>query len=239
VLYGLIAATFFYSFIGLSLAELASAIPSSGNVYTWASVTAGPKYGRVCSWFGGWWNSLAWIFGTSSVCLSGANAAVAMYSVYHPDYSPERWHIFFAFLGIAWIDNFLVMFGQRFLARVANASGLLCIAFLVITVLVCAIMPSQTGAGYASSSFVWTEFTNLTGYGSAGFVFLAGMLNGAYAIGTVDGVCHLCEEIPNPRVNVPKGMAAQLGAGFLTTFFFYIAIVSQSVQSATATLHKD
>jgi amino acid transporter len=53
------------------------------------------------------------------------------------------------------------------------------------------------------------------------------MLNGAYAIGTVDGVCHLCEEIPNPRVNIPKGMAAQLGAGFLTTFFFYIAIVSQ------------
>jgi amino acid transporter len=150
-----------------------------------------------------------------------------MYSVYHPDYTPERWHIFFAFLGIAWIDNFLVMFGQRFLARVANASGLLCIAFLVITVLVCAIMPSQTGAGYASSSFVWTEFTNLTGYSSLGFVFLAGMLNGAYAIGTVDGVCHLCEEIPNPRVNIPKGMAAQLGAGFLTTFFFYIAIVSQ------------
>jgi choline transport protein len=238
VLYGLIAATFFYSFIGLSLAELASAIPSSGNVYTWASVTAGPKYGRICSWFGGWWNSLAWIFGTSSVCLSGANAAVAMYSVYRPDYSPERWHIFFAFLGIAWIDNFLVMFGQRFLARVANASGLLCIAFLVITVLVCAIMPSQTGAGYASDPFVWTEFTNLTGYSSLGFVFLAGMLNGAYAIGTVDGVCHLCEEIPNPRVNVPKGMAAQLGAGFLTTFLFYIAIVSQILQSATTALHE-
>lgn len=219
------AATFFYTFIGLSLAELASAIPSSANVYHWASVTAGLKYGRVCSWFGGWWNSLAWIFGTSSVCLFGANAAVAMYSLYHPDYVPERWHIFFAFLGIAWFDNLLVMFGQRFLARVANASGMLCIALLVITVLVCAIMPSQTGAGYASSSFVWTEFTNLTGYASSGFVFLAGMLNGAYAIGTVDGVCHLCEEIPNPRVNVPKGMAAQLGAGFLTTFLFFIAIV--------------
>lgn len=45
VLYGLIAATFFYVFIGASLAELASAIPSSANVYHWASVTAGPKYG--------------------------------------------------------------------------------------------------------------------------------------------------------------------------------------------------
>ncbi|MGI4796920.1 MAG: hypothetical protein ACRYG8_23290 [Janthinobacterium lividum] len=46
VLYGLIAATFFYVFIGASLAELASAIPSSANVYHWASVTAGPKYGK-------------------------------------------------------------------------------------------------------------------------------------------------------------------------------------------------
>ncbi|KAM0699216.1 hypothetical protein Q7P36_001263 [Cladosporium allicinum] len=225
VLYGLMAATFFYAFIGLSLAELASAIPSSANVYHWASVTAGPKWGRLCSWFGGWWNSLAWIFGTSSVCLFGANSAVAMYSLYHPDYVPERWHIFFAFLGIAWFDNLLVMFGQRFLARVANASGVLCIAFLLITVMVCAIMPSQTGAGYASNSFVWADFSNLTGYSSSGFVFLAGMLNGAYAIGTTDGVCHLCEEIPNPRVNVPKGIAAQLGAGFLTTFLFFVAIL--------------
>jgi choline transport protein len=149
-----------------------------------------------------------------------------MYSLYHPDYVPERWHIFLAFLGITWFDNLLVIFGQRFLARVANASGMLCIAFLLITVMVCAIMPSQTGAGYASNSFVWADFSNLTGYSSSGFVFLAGMLNGAYAIGTTDGVCHLCEEIPNPRVNVPKGIAAQLGAGFLTTFLFFVAIVS-------------
>jgi choline transport protein len=225
VLYGLMAATFFYCFIGLSLAELVSSIPSSANVYHWASVTAGPKYGRICSWYGGWWNSLAWIFGTSSVCLFGANTAVAMYSLYHPDYVPERWHIFLAFLGICWFDNLLVMFGQRFLARVANASGTLTIAFGFITIMVCAIMPSQTGAGYATSSSVWAEFTNLTGYSSSGFVFLAGMLNGAYSIGTVDGVCHLCEEIPNPRINVPIGIAAQLGGGFLTTFFFFIAIV--------------
>jgi len=225
VLYGLTAATFFYAFIGLSLAELASAIPSSANVYHWASVTAGPKWGRLCSWFGGWWNSLAWIFGTSSVCLFGANSAVAMYSLYHPEYVPERWHIFLAFLGITWFDNLLVMVGQRFLGRVAHASGVLCIAFLFVTVMVCAIMPSQTGAGYASNSFVWADFSNLTGYSSSGFVFLAGMLNGAYAIGTTDGVCHLCEEIPNPRVNVPKGIAAQLGAGFLTTFVFFVAIL--------------
>lgn len=41
-----------------------------------------------------------------------------------------------------------------------------------------------------------------------------------------DGVCHLCEEIPKPRVNVPKGIAAQLTTGFISTFVFYVALVS-------------
>ena len=226
VLFGLIVATFFYAFIGASLAELSSAIPSSANVYHWASVTPGPKHGRVCSWFAGWWNCLAWTFGAASSSLFGANAIMAMYTLYHPDFTPQNWQIFIAFLGITWIDCLLVLFGQRILARVATSFGVLCILLVVITTLICAIMPSQTGAGYGSNSFVWTDWENLTGWSSDGFVFLAGMLNGAYAIGTPDGVCHLCEEIPNPRVNVPWGIVAQLTTGFLTTFFFYISIVS-------------
>ena len=53
VLYELIAVTFFYGFVAASIAELASAIPSSAGVYHWASVTAG-KYSRIVSFFAGW-----------------------------------------------------------------------------------------------------------------------------------------------------------------------------------------
>ena len=38
-------------------------------------------------------------------------------------------------------------------------------------VMVCAIMPSTTGKGYASSKFVWGEWNNQTGWSSNGFVF--------------------------------------------------------------------
>jgi choline transport protein len=93
--------------------------------------------------------------------------------------------------------------------------------------MVCAIMPSQTGYGYATNAFVWTDFTNLTGWSSNGFVFLMGILNGAYAIGTPDGVCHMCEEIPNPRKNIPLGILSQMTTGSITTFFFYMAVVCQ------------
>lgn len=54
VIYGLIAACTFYAFIAAALAELASALPTSANVYHWASVTAGPRFGKLVSFYAGW-----------------------------------------------------------------------------------------------------------------------------------------------------------------------------------------
>ncbi len=245
-MYGFIAAVFFYSTIAACLAELASAIPSSANVYHWASVTAG-RYGKVVSFYAGWWyvpgwdsastgkteltksrdrNCLAWVFGAASSSLFAGQTVIAMYSVFHPDYTPQRWHIFIAFLGTTWMALSLVLFGQRLLPKITTAMGISLMLLFFITTMVCAIMPSQTGAGYASSSFVWGDFQNLTGWESSGWVFMMGMLSGAYTIGTPDGVAHMCEEIPNPKKNIPLGILAQMTTGSISTFFFYIAIVS-------------
>lgn len=110
MLYGLTAATFFYAFIGAGLAELSSAMPTSANVYHWASITAGPTFSKVASWYAGWWNCIAWVFGVASTSLFAANAIIAMYQIYHPDYTPERWHIFIAYLGVIWLDNAIIMY---------------------------------------------------------------------------------------------------------------------------------
>jgi len=47
VIYEFITVSVFYWIVAASIAELASAIPSSGGVYHWASVTPGKKWGRV------------------------------------------------------------------------------------------------------------------------------------------------------------------------------------------------
>ena len=60
VLYEFLASNVAYWLIAASLAELASAMPSSGGVYHWASITGG-RYGKVCGWFAGWWNFAAWM----------------------------------------------------------------------------------------------------------------------------------------------------------------------------------
>lgn len=189
-MYRSIVACLFYFCIGAGVAELASAIPSSAGVYHWAAVTPGPKFSRIASWYAGWLNVVAWVYGVIGVAFFGAEAIVGMYALYHDDYEPKRWQIFICYAGFTWICTAVVLFGHRILARLSAAAGVLCLAFWFVTLMVVAIMPSTNGKGYASNHFVWGDWVNSTGWSSNGFVFLAGMLNGAFAIGTPDGVTH-------------------------------------------------
>lgn len=86
-------------------------------------------------------------------------------------------------------------------------------------------MPGRDGRpGHASSAFVWTEWTaEGLGYPD-GFVFVAGMLNGAFSVGTPDTTTHLAEEIPYPQRNVPIAIFCQMSIGFVTGFAYLIAI---------------
>jgi choline transport protein len=129
-----------------------------------------------------------------------SNQIVSMYALYHPDYVFHSWHIFVTYLIVTWSCCACVLFANRALPAVNQLGMFFILAGVIITIVVCTAMPSP----HATNAFVWKDWVNSTGYSSEGFVFLMGMLNGAYAVGTPDCVSHLAEEIPNPRINIPK-----------------------------------
>ncbi|KAF2200264.1 amino acid transporter [Delitschia confertaspora ATCC 74209] len=223
VIFEFIAVSFFYWMVASCIAELASAIPSSAGVYHWASVTAG-KYGRPVGFFAGWWNFFGWVFGAASMSSILTNQVISMYGLFHPAYVWKQWHVFIAYLIITWLCCLTVMFGHRALPSISNFGLFFIIAGVLVTILVCAIMPSRSGRGHAPNHFVWKDWKNQTGWGSDPFVFCAGMLNGAFAVGTPDCVSHLAEELPRPSVNIPKAIAAQMVVGFVTAVFYLTAI---------------
>ncbi|KAL8830799.1 MAG: hypothetical protein Q9191_001229 [Dirinaria sp. TL-2023a] len=175
-IYEFIVVSIFYAFVAASIAELSSAIPSSGGgtsrvypslqsyilmstVYHWASVTAGP-YGRSLGYFAGWWNCLAWLLGIVSTL--------------------------------------------QIVAAQSSIGGSTVVAGVLITIIVCAVMPYVNSQPYASSSTIWSKWDNQTGYSSDGLVFVLGMLNG--------------------RI-IPKTICAQFVFGFLSGFFYLITIL--------------
>lgn len=194
-------------------------MPSSGGVYHWASITPGAKWGRVLGFFTGSLNFFGWIFDLASIVSIPANVLVQMYAVFHPDFIIKPWHTYVTFVLITWLCTAFVIFCNRLLPYLQHAGLFLIVVGGLVTIIVVAAMPKH----HASSAFVWKDFQNFTGW-PGGVAFLTGVLNGAFTIGTPDAVTHMAEELPNPAVDLPKAVFAQVGLGFLTTFVYAIAI---------------
>lgn len=140
---------------------------------------------------------LVGIFDLASIIYIPANIVVSMYAVYHPDYVQEPWHSYVAFVIITWLCTFFVIFCNRLLAPLQHVGLFLVIVGGLITIIVVAAMPTTTGSGHATNSFVWSDWQNGTGW-SDGVTFLIGVLNGAFAIGTPDAVTHMAEGTTGP-----------------------------------------
>ncbi|KAK3393754.1 amino acid/polyamine transporter I [Podospora didyma] len=222
LIFGLIVALFYYSFIGLSLAEFASSVPTAGGVYHWATLAGGPKWGRMTGFFTGWINFYGWMFDLAALVQICANISVNMYVVYHQDtYVPEAWHVYIAYLLVLWLSTAIVIFANKAIPYTQHAGMFFVIVGGIVTIIVVAAMPKQ----HASNYFVWGSFeeNNLTGW-QGGVAFLLGVLNGAFTIGTPDAITHMAEELPHPRRDLPIAIGLQIGLGFLYAFFFAITL---------------
>ena len=132
----------------------------------------------------------------------------------------QPWHTYVAFILLTWGVATFCIFFNRYIPALQDVGLFFIIVGGIITIIVVTAMPKT----HASNSFVWTDFENTTGWGN-GVAFLAGALNGAFTIGTPDGITHLAEELPDPRKDLPKAVGVQIGLGTLTAFVFLIAIM--------------
>jgi choline transport protein len=173
VLYELLVACTYYIIVGLCLAELASAIPSAGGVFHWATIVAGPKYGRAAGFFAGHLGYWGWMFGLASIIYIPANMSVQMYRLMHMDdgFEQQPWHVYLAYVIITWSCVAANVWANRALPYVHTFGLLLICLGGPVTILVLAIVPKT----HATNAFVWTEWTNTTGWSTAG-AFLAGTL---------------------------------------------------------------
>ncbi|EJD35384.1 hypothetical protein AURDEDRAFT_130653 [Auricularia subglabra TFB-10046 SS5] len=193
LLYEFLASCVYYGILGLCIAEMASAIPSSGGVYHWASITPGPQYGRAVGFFAGHLGYWGWLFGWAALIFIPANVIIQMYAVYHPAYVQQPWQFYITFVILTWLTCTCVVFGNRLLP-LAQRIGLwlVCIG-CPVSIIVLVAMPRT----YATNAFVWMDFANVTGWPN-GVAFLTGIANiafltpssGAIVIGTPDSVTH-------------------------------------------------
>ena len=85
IIYGLIFFACISTCVGISLSELASALPNAGGQYFWANELAPRKYANFASYLTGWFAWAGSLFTSASVALATSSAGVGCWQLAHPD----------------------------------------------------------------------------------------------------------------------------------------------------------
>ncbi|KAL2054882.1 hypothetical protein ABVK25_004704 [Lepraria finkii] len=218
IVYGLIFFALISTCVGISLSELASALPNAGGQYFWANELAPKRYANFASYLTGWFAWAGSLFTSASVALATSSAGVGCWQLSHPDFVIKPWHVY---VGYLFINAFAFVWNcyARWLPMVAQISLFTSLtSFFVILVTVPAAANTHQGA-----NFVFANFVNATGWNQNGIAFIVGLINTNYAFACLDCATHLAEEVHRPERQVPIAIMGTVAIGFVTSWFFSIA----------------
>jgi amino acid permease (GABA permease) len=218
-------------FVGLAMAEVCSSFPTAGGLYYWSAKLA-KKNSAAWSWFTGWFNFLGQVAVTAGIDFGAAFFLNAFLDLQF-GFDARPWHTILLFGLILLLHGTLNQFGVRVVALLNNISVWWHVIGVAIIVGVLALVPDD----HQSASFVFTEFVNNTGWQSALYVSLIGLLLAQYTLTGFDASAHMTEETRDASVAGPRGIVMSIvvsvAAGWVLLIGLTFAI--QSYDSATGT----
>jgi len=198
----------FILIIGFCMSELASAFPTSGGIYWWASKLGGPAAG----FYTGWLNLVGLVAVTASVaygCATFIDLTLNTFSEsWAADYSLKR--VFIIFVVVLASVALLNIFGNHLMAILNNVSVWWHVVGATAVVLILIILPET----HQSADFVFTERLNNStfdgGSTSSGIYWLyvlpLGFLLTQYTITGFDASAHLSEETHSANQSAARGI---------------------------------
>ena len=212
--------TLFVLFVAAALAELASAIPTSGALYHWASLLGGPGWG----WLTAWLNLIGLVAAIAGIDYGCAQFMTPLLGLAE---TPQNFTIVFGVLLLS--HAVLNHVGIRVVARLNDFSAIYHVAGVAIVVLALAFFaPKQPAAWLFTKTFTTVQDHPFW------FAFLGGLLQAQWTYTGYDASAHTIEETKNARVSAPWGIYLSVA---VSGFFGYImlAFVTLAIKDLNAT----
>jgi amino acid transporter len=191
--------SFFVLIVALSMAELASAYPTAGGLYWWASKLGGPVWG----WFTGWFNLIGQVAITAGIDYGAATFTTALMGLLF-DYNTDNPHIIYVYAVILAAHALLNILNVRLVGVLNHVSAYWHVVGVAVFALVLIIVPDH----HNSASFVFTKTLNNSGLSGVGFffIFLLGFLQAQYTYTGYDASAHMSEETREASRSAAKGV---------------------------------
>jgi len=218
-------------FVGLAMAEVCSSFPTAGGLYYWSAKLARTN-AAAWSWFTGWFNFLGQVAVTAGIDFGAAFFLNAFLDLQF-GFDARPWHTILLFGLILLLHGALNQLGVSVIALLNNISVWWHVVGVAVIVLALAFVPSK----HQSASFVFTHFVNNTGFGSAFYVSLIGLLLAQYTLTGYDASAHMTEETHNAAVTGPKGIVNSIIVSVVAGWVLLVGLTFaiQSYESAIGT----
>jgi amino acid transporter len=187
--------------VGLSMAELASAAPTSGGLYFWTFSLSSPRYRNILCWIVGYSNTIGSIAAVASIDWGAATQIAAAANIgSNGTYEASNAHLFGIYAAVVITHGIVCGLATRVLAKLQTVYVILNIA-LCLAVIVA--LPAATPSEFMNSaSFAFGDFSNFNGWPD-GFAFMLAGLAPLWTICSFDSSVHISEEASNAATAVP------------------------------------
>ncbi|MGH3888442.1 MAG: amino acid permease [Pseudonocardiaceae bacterium] len=208
--------------VAMAMGEIASAMPTAGALYYWASKLGGPAWG----WFTGWFNLIGQIAVTAAIDYGAATFTTALLNLRFPALGTGPTTIFVGYTVIMALHLLVNLLGVNVLAKLNSFSAWWHMIGVLVIVGVLIVIPSN----HQSVAFVFTEtinnsgFTNELGGFTFVFVFGLGLLMAQYTITGYDASAHLSEETRQASRAAAWGMVMSVVLSVIFGFILLVAV---------------
>lgn len=236
---GWLVVSFFTMFVGLSMAEITSAHPTSGGPYFWAAMLAPtPKTAAFFSWVTGWFNFVGQFAVTTGITFGLANLIATLATV-KSSFEPTPSKIIGIYAALLVSHGLVNTFGVHILKYLNNTSIIIhSLGIFSFATAVVAAAPT-----HQSARFVFAKFYDGTGdpgwsvRASPAYVACLGVLMSQYTLTGFDASAHLSEETRNASWSAPIGVLTSIGVSSVFGFFLILCLLF-SVQNFDATVNS-
>jgi amino acid transporter len=205
--------------VAMAMGEIASAMPTAGALYFWASKLGGPAWG----WFTGWFNLIGQIAVTAAIDYGAAIFTTALLNLWFPDLiGTDTVAIFVVYTVIMALHLALNALNINLLALLNTVSAWWHMVGVLVIVAVLVFVPEQ----HQTAGFVFGEVINNSGFSDSSivFVFGLGLLMAQYTITGYDASAHMSEETRAASRSAATGMVMSVVVSVVFGFVLLVAV---------------
>ncbi|KAI9721235.1 MAG: hypothetical protein M1812_002396 [Candelaria pacifica] len=231
MVWGWFLATGLLFVVGLAMADLGSAMPTSGGLYWWTHFFASPKTRNPLSFLVGYSNTLGLVGGLCSIDYGFALMFLSVIVIARDGaWTPSNGTIYGVFLVTVLCHGVLASVMSRIMGKLQTIFVVLNFVLIFATIIALPVGRKNRNAG----GYIFGQVENQTTWPN-GWAFMLSWLCPIWTVGSFDSCVHISEEAANATKAVPYGILMSIGSCWLFGFILNI-VISACMNPDIATL---